>query len=572
MFNEYFYSTFSPMNRNIVKPDIDIVSDSTLSSLQFTVDVVQEVLASLDISKAVGPDNISPLVLKKCADILAPSLTRLFNKSLSLGQVPTDWKDANVIPVHKKGDKELVSNYRPISLLSIASKVMERCLYNAVFPKLYDKIHSLQHGFVKGRSTTTQLLEVYHQIGSVLDKGGQVDMLFLDFSKAFDSVPHILLTHKLQMFGFGGELLQWLNSYLTNRRQRVVVEGSLSEWRPVTSGVPQGSILGPLLFLLYINDLPSSATNSTVALFADDSKCFKEIRNTDDCVKLQYDITSMYNWSTTWRLYFNLSKCKVLRLTRSRKPVMYSYDMNGTSLELVSRMPDLGVTAQFDLKWNDHVVNTTARANSMLGFVKRTVGYTTSVDSRKSLYITLVRSMLEYSSPVWCPGSRKLISLIEGVQRRASKYILGAGHEHPDYKSRLTSLGMLPLSYRREAADVLLFVKSIGNIYDSDIVKYVSFSSRGTRSFRANMATPFRSKTQQFATSYIPRLISIWNGLDGNLRAMGRYVSQSSHITTFKRQLLKYLHNRFTHLYNTDTPCTWTSFCSCSTCFATRAR
>ena len=231
-----------------------------------------------------------------------------------------------------------------------------------------------------------------------------------------------------------------------------------------------------MLFLLYINDLPSYVTSSTVALFADDSKCFKEIRNLDDCARLQNDIISLCNWSSLWKLNFNLSKCKVLRLTRSKQPFLYSYDMNGTVLELVNSMLDLGVTVQSDHKWNEHVLNITARANSMLGFIKRTVGHSTSIDCRKALYVTLVRSVLEYCSPIWSPGSRMLTKLLEGVQRRATRFILGTGPEHPDYKSRLTSLGMLPLTFRREAADVLLFVKSLANLYDCDIVKHVSFS------------------------------------------------------------------------------------------------
>ena len=246
--------------------------------------------------------------------------------------------------------------------------------------------------------------------------------------------------------------------------------------------------------------------------------------------------------------------------------------INGTVLELVNSMLDLGVTVQSDHKWNEHVLNITARANSMLGFIKRTVGHSTSIDCRKALYVTLVRSVLEYCSPIWSPGSRMLTKLLEGVQRRATRFILGTGPEHPDYKSRLTSLGMLPLTFRREAADVLLFVKSLANLYDCDIVKHVSFSLRSIRTSRSNMMTPFRTKTQQFASSYIPRLICTWNRLDVNLRALGLSVSQPRHILSFKRQLLSHLHDRFRLSYSVDNPCTWISHCCCYSCMATRPR
>ena len=217
-----------------------------------------------------------------------------------------------MVPAHKKSDKSQVSNYRPISLLCIVSKVMERYIYNNVFKVVEPIINTNQHGFMNGKSCTTQLLTVYDEIGKHLDEGKQTDMIFLDFSKAFDSVNNNMLIHKLHKLGFSGKLLLWISDYLKDRSQRVVLDGVSSEFVPVTSGVPQGFILCPLLFLLFINDMPDCAEHSILPLFADDAKCFRKINNVDDCERLQHDLNSLYEWSQVWKLNFNVIKSKNL--------------------------------------------------------------------------------------------------------------------------------------------------------------------------------------------------------------------------------------------------------------------
>ena len=216
--------------------------------------------------------------------IIVPSLCKLLNKSLSLGTLPEDWKLANVVPAFKKGDKEHCENYRPISLLSIISKVLEPCVFINIKCHLSHVIDKCQHGFLQGKSCVTNLLETFDYIGRILDNGGRVDTVYLDMSKAFDRISHKKLITKLKECGIGDSLLKWFQSYLSGRRQCATVFGSTSNAIPITSGVPKGSILGPALFLLYVNELCDSVKNSEVAMFADHTKLFSSIKcNNNKC-------------------------------------------------------------------------------------------------------------------------------------------------------------------------------------------------------------------------------------------------------------------------------------------------
>lgn len=329
LFNVYFCSVFT-VDRDIPLRPCPIESDPIQPPL-FTSEQIRSVMKSLNVNKASTPEDISHVVLKACRETLSTSLATMFNLSMSQGKVPNEWKKGFIVPIHKKGEKHLVQNYRPVSLLSSVSKIMERCVADYIFDCISARLHVLQHGFMKNRSSSTQLLKVYNTIGSVLDAGGQVDVIFLDFTKAFDSVSHACLLYKLQyVFGFDERLLKWFESYLSNRSQCVIIEGERSDWKPVTSGVPQGSILGPLLFLLFINDMPDVIVSSTVALFADDCKVFKVIRNERDCQLLQDDLKKLNDWSTKWNMNFNASKCKIMRITRSNSPVEFNYYLDGT--------------------------------------------------------------------------------------------------------------------------------------------------------------------------------------------------------------------------------------------------
>ncbi len=242
---------------------------------------------------------------------------------------PFIWKRANISPVFKGDEQFLAENYWPISLLCIVSKILERCVFNHCFPVLSPTIYNFQHGFIKGRSTVTQLLLVYHSILDTLADGQEVDAIHLDLSKAFDLVSHRLLLDKLKCYGINGQLLKWFRSYLSDRFQRVVLDGASSDWLPVTSGVPQGSVLGPLLFVLYVNDMPNYFTSkSNLALFADDSKLYRTITSINSRHELQADLHCLNKWSKDHSMPFNSLKCKILRMSRKRSPSNFAYNIS----------------------------------------------------------------------------------------------------------------------------------------------------------------------------------------------------------------------------------------------------
>jgi sarcosine oxidase/L-pipecolate oxidase len=305
----------------------------------------------------------------------------------------------DILLLFKKSPFHEVCNYRPISLLSLVSKAFERCIYIIIIDHLSSQLYDLQYGFQSGKSTTAQMLYVLHEIHNVLEKRGQVDTVYLDFAKAFNKVRHDLLLVKLHNFGIRGNLLRWFGDYLSGRLQRVTVLGVTSEPLPVLSGVPQGSILGPLLFLIYVNDLPMSTLHdTTVSMFADDTKC--HLRNFQDTIILQQDLDSVANWCNDWRMDLNQTKCVVMHFSRIAQQMITQYTLSDTPVLQSSSQKDLGITTTNGLKWNKQVQEISTKANKMLGFVKRTAFDIRQRRGRKVLYLTMVHSQLAYGSQV----------------------------------------------------------------------------------------------------------------------------------------------------------------------------
>ena len=349
--------------------------------------------------------------------------------------------------------------------------------------------------------------------------------------------------------------MQWFESYLSGRGQQCLVHGFTSSRSPVPSGVPQGSILGPLLFLVYVNDLPPVIQNR-IALFADDSKCSSVIESLQDCESLQKDLDSLHGWSDNWHLRFNTSKCDVLTVTRKRHPFRYDYKLNNNSLKYVTQVKDLGVTISPDLTWDTHINTILAKANRMLAFLRRYSAMSVTIGRRKLLYLTFVRSYISYASEVWVPSTIGSITKIESLQRRATKFILNRHwQEDISYHERLSRLNLPPLTCWHEVKDLIFYFKCRAGHYTLPIADYVK--PKGTRlprhSSDQDVLIP-KCRTKLFTFSYFNRIAKLWNTLPVSTRTL-------SSLNQFKSQVLQRYSAAFRTNYDVTNFNTWKSIC-----------
>lgn len=414
-------------------------------------------LMAIDINKGDGPDNVSPLFLRNCASTLAVPLCNLFNRSLSNGIFPTRWKTSSITPIFKSGSRSNIENYRGIAILPTIGKFFESLVCNLLTPYLKHVISESQHGFFTGRSTTTNLIEFFSYVVSVVESGGQVDVIYTDFSKAFDRVCHSYLIAKLEQIGIHSSFLNWIASYLCGRNQYISLSGWKSRVFDVSSGVPQGSHLGPLLFILFINDVVNHFKHARCLIYADDLKIYLEVRSTNDAIKLQSDLNSLSEWSKSNGLSLNINKCFVMSFFKIRSPTTYSYKLNGIDLSRLNEIRDLGVLFESNVSFNKHIDCVTAKAYSMLGFMKRICSKFVDPYTLLSIYNAHVRSHLEYASIVWYPNYITHVSKLESIQKQFVRYALRRLQWRdrfvlPPYENRCQLLNIDTLSKRRVIA------------------------------------------------------------------------------------------------------------------------
>lgn len=530
LFNEYFVSVFTVEDTAHVptaEPLFHGDESDRLRDIHIDEDVVMKKLQQLRTDKAPGADSIAPRVLVELKDEIVLPVTEIMKCSLASGIVPDSWKTANVTPVHKAGNKQQASNYRPISLTGQICKVFESIVRDAIVDhlELYGLINGTQHGFRKGGSCLSNLLQFLDHVTQCLDDGECADALYLDFAKAFDKVPHMRLMEKLEKHGISGKVWKWVHEWLRDRTQRVCVNGHYSSWRLVTSGVPQGSVLGPILFLIFINDLEFGLVNS-VFKFADDTKLLGKVNNAEDRDLLQHDLQRLVDWSDKWQMPFNSSKCKVMHFGRNNQ--RFQYYMSGQLLTATEEERDLGVRLTANLKPSRQCQQAYSTASKVLSMIGRTVSLKSS-DVLCRLYKSLVRPHLEFCSPAWSPYYCKDKQLLERVQHRFTRMI--PGFKQLSYGNRLQRLGLWSLEERRNRADLL----EVFRIFRGwSVVSFDSLFSLNISVTRGHSAKIVRKRCRLDVRRHFfsERVVERWNNLD-------QHVIDSDTLNSFKSGLEK---------------------------------
>ncbi|MGE5822757.1 MAG: reverse transcriptase domain-containing protein [Nitrososphaerota archaeon] len=530
--NQYFGSVFTEEIDDEVLPEVKLgfTEDSShmLRDIDITTEIIYNKLKKLKLNKAPGVDKIVPRLLVENADVLCVPLKFIFEKSLESGIVPADWKKANVTAIYKKGDKCLPCNYRPVSLTSHVCKLLESIIRDNIINHVhkFKLIKESQHGFVSKKSCLTNLLEFLEFVSDYVDQGYPIDVIYLDFQKAFDKVPHKRLMKKVEAFGITGIAYKWIENWLSDRKQRVVLSGNGSEWINVKSGVPQGSVLGPILFLIYINDIDESVS-SKILKFADDTKLIGVVSNKNEVDRLQNDLKNLCEWSNEWLMLFNIEKCKVMHIGYNNGNA--KYEMNGMTLEEVNEERDLGVIIQSDLKCDIQCSKSVKSANRILGMIKRSF---CNLDKEVvlQLYKSLVRPHLEYCVQAWRPHYQKDIDLIERVQRRATKLI--PSFKGKSYEERLRCLNLTTLETRRLRGDLIEVFKILKGFDNIDSSKFFQVNNAQTRGHSLKLfKSGHRLVCKEFAFSH--RIINVWNRLDEEIIACDSVNSFKSRIDKF---------------------------------------
>ena len=518
-------------------PRITTRTQKKVSVLQITVEMVLKELKSLNQYKSCGPDQLHPRLLIELAELLALPITLLFNMTFQQGVLPHDWRRAFISPIYKKGSRHLPENYRPISLTAILCKIMERFVRDKLVTHLLDEklLSKKQYGFISGRSTTTQLLYYLDECTKITAKGGVLDSIYLDFSKAFDTVPHRRLLGKLEAYGVQGNLLNWIRAFLSNRSQEVVVNGSKSSPSPVISGIPQGTVLGPVLFVIYINDLLDNISSGGL-MFADDTKIYRQITTRDDALQLQSDINKLEEWSKLWQLHFNHDKCHVLTMGRfDNIQYAHRYVVYDNEIEHVFDEKDLGVTIDSELKFEEHIARKVRIANAIVGQMRRSFSYL-DCDTFKRIFVAFVRPHLEYGEAVWSPHLARNIDALENVQIRATKLVDGLSKL--EYPERLERLNLPTLIFRRRRGDIIEMYKHFHTYDKSTLAPSFQPRVRLSRQHRFQLHVPPTKDGTNGAQSnfFFQRTAKVWNTLP-------RYVVEAKDVNEFKKRLDEFWSN-----------------------------
>jgi hypothetical protein len=534
VFNNYFIEQSTIDDSGVNLPPSQHTPTSILDYIEFSPTEVTDILSSLDPTKASGPDLIHPRLLKEGANQLGLPLSFILNNSIKLGTFPNNLKLANVLPVHKKDEKSVVSNYRPISLLSCVGKVLEKCVFKRLNNYFLDNnlLTPLQSGFRQNDSTVYQLTEVYNTFASALDDGKEIRTVFCDISKAFDKVWHRGLIFKLNQLGITGKLLEWLKDYLSDRKQRVVINSKQSSWKKVKAGVPQGSNLGPLLFLVYINDIVTEI-GSTIKLFADDTTLYLVVENpVSAAVTLNTDLDRIHSWAKSWLVTFNPNKTETMIISRKRKQQQHPpLFMNQSELTTVLVHKHLGVFLSNNGSWHEHITYITEKAWKRLGILRH-LKFKLDRLSLQKIYFSHIRPLIEYADTIWDNCTLYEKNAIEKINLEAARIVSGATVS-ASRAILYSETGWDSMSKRREKHKLIQFYKMYHQMtptYLSQLIpSHRTLDNRPRTRHTADIPPP-ATRTNLYRDSFLPSTIKAWNELPPTLR-------QSPSLDTFKRQL-----------------------------------
>ena len=534
IFSEFFKSVLTRENTtNIPEPELMFrgSEEEKIKDININTERVRKKLKSMNPTKAPGNDDINPAIIAETSEQIAEQVADIFRKSLDEGIVPEDWRESNITPIHKKDSRRKAENYRGIHLTSQLGKSFEGIIKEDIVEHLtkHKLIRDSQHGFQLGKSCITNLIEFLDEVTKNIDEGSPCDIIYMDFQKAFDKVPHKRLLKKLEKHGIGGKVLKWIEEWLSNRKQRVVLKGEHSEWEEVLSGVPQGSVLGPLLFIIFINDIETGIL-SMLSKFADDCKITKKVNSQQDAEEVQLDLNTLAAWSEKWQMAFHPDKCKVLHIGHNNEK--YRYYINGQEIQKVSEEKDLGIIISEDLKPKKHIARIVKRANRLLGMIWRTLSCKNK-DNVLNLYKTLVRPILDYGAAIWNPHQKTDIQKIERVQRRATRMINGL--KHLTYEERLKKCNLTSLENRRRRYDLIETYKIMTNIYKIDREKLFEIKETQTRGHDLKI---YKQHTRLNVRKYFftERIINDWNKLP-------KEAIKAKNINAFKNIIDKEFHS-----------------------------
>lgn len=542
-FATYFESVFSSrQTRSDVFPEPSNYNYNLINVHEFNVEEVQLAIGSLTSKFTAGPDEIPSFFVKDCATVLAQPLCTIFNLIIQTGYFPQLWKTSKITPILKHGNKSEISNYRPIALISNFSKVFESVLHARISRPVSVLLSDNQHGFVQGRSTLTNLINTTQAISRVMDKTGQIDVIYIDLSKAFDTLDHRILLKKLSSFGLSQSLVQIFSSYLSNRFQYVQCRGHKSDPYSQKSGVPQGSVLGPLLFNIFINDI-QRVIDIEFLLYADDIKLLRQINSIQDCRKLQENLNQTYQWFIDNNLQINFTKCKVMTYSRKKNILNFDYLINLYSINRPEFIQDLGVTFDKHLNFKQHVITVTNRASKVLGFIMRSSKEFSKTETNICLYKTLVRAKLEYASIVWNPATKTSINTIEKVQRRFLKglaFRLDGVYPQRGFpqESLLNRFEIMSLETRRKIAGIL-FLNTLlnGAVNNPQLLTQITYRAQLIRSRNKDLFYVEKARTCSLENSPIRWMQQTYNTILKSLPDIDIYFDKKRAI---KSKLLKH--------------------------------